>query len=324
MPYPAKTTTNFYVWNPQITQVHTDLGGQNELTETFIVEKRGSTTSSHTEIKFDRADFLLLVDQVVLPDIGMSYNTWNPQATNTGSWHKYARCRGYNLTPLPDGRLQVVTAWSTYYTANPTSVVAHTPFVMLPSSIESQSGTRITELFRTGWTTPPLATVDVSVSDIGGTSTQNTKGTPSNVSVTKVRLRLIKDATVEDMGGALIYFTLNMVGARHKDPVSASAFLGFPTGALYCEGINMVKLEGEFYEVIADFVYDQYYEHDQLPLIDPEGDPIPNAAGNNWQDVRWSRVERPDFDFNEIFYNTLSPVVKNTNTQAHVEKGYWI
>lgn len=327
MTYPAKTTTNFYVWQPSQTQICTDLGGQNELTETFIVEKIGSTTSVHTEIQFDRGDFLLMVDEVVLPDIGMLYGTWNPQANLTGSWHEYARCRGYNITPLPDGRVQIVTQWSTQYTADPASVIAHTPVVILPASIEAQSGTRTMELYRTNWTTGPLATVDKSASDIGGTATAiGRKGIPIEVPMMKIRVRLVKDASVAgaEMDTAIIYFALNMVGARHKDAVGALDFLGFPTGALWCEGINIVKLEGEFYEVIADFVFDKYYEHEQVPEFDAAGEPALDNTGTNLADVRWDRLARDDYDFNEIFYATLSPSwTVDQKQKDFCLKGYW-
>lgn len=319
MTYPAKTTTNFYVWQPTISQVHTDLGGQNEISETFVVEKKGSTTSTHTEVQFDRADFKLMVDDVVLPDIGMLYGTWNPDATNTKSWHQYARCRGYTITPLPDGRVQVVTQWSTQYTANPASVVAGTPFMILPCSIEMSTQTRVTELYRQNYTTQPLANVDKSASDIGGTATAKKAGIPIEVNQNRIRVRIVKDATVEDMDVALFYFANAMIGKKND-----ATFLGYGAEELVCQGVTAIKLEGEFYEMTWDLLYDEFYEHDQVPEFDNQGAPVLDATGTNFADVRWNRKDRDDFDFEEIFFDTLAPTVKNTDMLAHIEKGYWV
>jgi hypothetical protein len=324
MTYPAKTTANFYVWQPTQSQTCTDLGGQNEITETFIVEKIGSTTSNHTEIQFDRGDFKLMVDEVILPDIGAVYGVWNPLATDTKSWHYYARCRGYTISPLPDGRVQIVTQWATQYTADPATVVLGLPEVILPASIESQSGTRAMELYRTNWTTGPLATVDKSASDIGGTATaKGRKGIPTEVPMMKIRVRAVKDATLTDITEAIVFFALNMVGCRHKDAVSSADFLGFPTEALWCEGINIVKMEGEFYEIIADFVFDKYYEHEQVPEFDNAGEPALDNTGTNLADVRWDRIHRDTYDFNEIFYHSLSPLVIDQYQKDFALKGYW-
>lgn len=313
------------MWQPTQSQICTDIGGQNEITETFIVEKKGSTTSAHTEIQFDRADFLLMVDEVILPDIGMQYGVWNPLATDTGSWHYFARCRGYTISPLPDGRVQIVTQWTTQYTADPTSVVTHLPEVILPASVEAQSGTRTMELYRTNWTTGPLATVDKSTSDIGGTATAiGRKGIPTEVPMMKIRVRLVKDATLTDITAAVVYFAVNMVGCRHRDSVGSLDFLGFPTNALWCEGINIVKMEGEFFEIIGDFVYDKYYEHDQVPEFDASGEPaLDTATGTNLKDVRWDRLARDEFDFNEIFFKSLGPFVVDQYQKDFALKGYW-
>ena len=266
-----------------------------------------------------------MVDEAILPDIGMVYGTWNTSATATGSWHEWARCRGYTINPLPDGRVQVVTQWTTQYTAVPDSVVAHLPEVILPASVEAQSGSRTMELYRTGWTTGALATVDKSGSDIGGTATaKGRKGIPVEVPQMKIRVRLVKDATLTDITAAIVYFSLNMVGARHKDPVGSLDFLGFPTGALWCEGINIVKLEGEFFEVIADFVFDKYYEHEQVPEFDAAGEPALDSTGTNLIDVRWDRLERDEFDFNEIFFHSLSPWVVDQDQKDFALKGYWL
>jgi hypothetical protein len=328
MPYPAKDTTSFYVWQPSITQTNTDMGSLNEITETFIVEKKGSTTSQHTEVQFDRADFLLLAQEAVTPDIGQYYGIWNPTAVNTGSWHEYARCRGFAIAPLPDGRASITTSWATQYTANPSSVTAEDPIILLPGSIESQSGTRVMELYRTGWTTPPTATVDKSSANIGGTAAaKGRKGIPVEVAQTKIRLRLVKDCTQigADMENVIIYFTLGMVGKRHSATAGAP-FLGFPTQALSCTGINIVKLEGEFYEMVFDFLFDQFYEHEQVPEFNNYGEPALASGGTELADVRWNRMAKDTFDFNEAFFVELNNpgTVISTDQQAHVLKGYWI
>lgn len=323
MTYPARTTTTFYVWQTSYAQTNTDLGGTNEMTETFIVEKRGGTTSNHTEIQFDRNDFYLMAAEAVTPDIGQLYAIWNPDAEDTRSWHKYARCRGFTIAPLPDGRASVSISWSTYYTANPDSVLSEpsVPFQILPGSIEAIAGTREMELYRTNWTTQPSATVDTSAADIGGTAVAfGRRGLPFVVAQTKIRVRLVRDATraYQSMEECMTYLGNNMVGARN----STAAF-GYGIGSLVCLGFNMIKMENEFYEVIAEFMFDFYSDHEQIPTFDAQGEPILNAS-NNVTDVRWTRITRPTFDFNEFFYDTLTPTVINTNQKAHVLKGFWI
>lgn len=323
MTYPARTTTNFRVWQTSYAQTNTDLGGMNEMTETFIIEKVGGTTSNHTEVQFDRDDYYLMAAQAVTPDIGQLYAVWNPDAEDTRSWHKYARCRGFAISPLPDGRASLNVSWSTYYTANPDSVLSEpsVPFVVLPGSIEAVAGTRQMELYRTGWSTQPLGTFDDSGADMGGTAVAfGRRGIPMEVAQTKLRVRLVKDSTRADadMESCIEYFGNNMVGTRN----SAYAF-GFTTGRLVCLGFNVVKMENEFYEIIAEFMFDKFNEHQQVPTFDAQGEPIVNNT-NNVTDVRWKRVARDSFDFNEIFYVSLSPTVINTDQKAHVLKGYWI
>jgi hypothetical protein len=62
-------------------------------------------------------------------------------------------------------------------------------------------------------------------------------------------------------------------------------------------------------------LYDAYYHHEQVPIVDADGKPKRTSAGE-LADVRWKRLPRSSADFNNIFAG-------DTRLKARVEKGYW-
>jgi len=80
---------------------------------------------------------------------------------------------------------------------------------------------------------------------------------------------------------------------------NSAAFLGNPAGSLYCSGATVNHLEGEFFEFVLEFLYDEFYFHSQIVEKDKDGRAKMN--GSDYANVDWRRPVRTGVDFNTIW-----------------------
>lgn len=315
MAVPLKTTTNFNCYL-QSQRVSTgDVGSSNEIIEVWIISPKEGIVRPETQMH------RTLMAENAVPQIGEYYADWwaaYPSIVLSGNWQGEARCRSHEFTTLVDGNVQATFRFQTFWQKRPGD--ANTA-LHLPTTVDVGSSTRTMALFRRNWTTPPIATLDKSAADIGGDAAILGTKEPYDtvVSQARLRVRLVEDAEILPIDGVATIMAL-AVGKRNEE-----IFMGFPVQSLVLESFAINKLEGEFYEFTFDAVFDRYYEHDQIPEMDVDGQPKTNNTGTEFSDVRWQRVERETIDFNTFFAYTdanfgLTP---DPIRQEIAEKGYW-
>lgn len=230
-----------------------------------------------------------------------------PTASASATWQNYLRYRGYSIESLPGSAGALMThTWDTYYCM----VVRPGPlaYYHLPCNIEEASATRTTKLFRTGWTTNPPSASDASA-DIGGSAVMGGgDGMAWPVNQTRIRVRFMQDATAKSMIAQLT--TLQ----NYNNYTNSATFLNCPARTLICEGVSGNWVKNEFYEIVFDFLYDEWYHHEQVPDIAADGRPARTTAGN-LSVVKWKRLPRSSVDFNGIYNG-------DTNLKAIIEAGY--
>lgn len=154
--------------------------------------------------------------------------------------------------------------------------------------------------------TSPSSSLDKSAADIAGIS----KIRDVDVTQIGIRVRLIYDAEDADTVGVIGTMRAAM-GTRNL-----YSFLGFDAGTLLCRGGSVAHIEHEFWEVVFDFIFDEYFGHAQEPQLAVDGRPL---GGATYTDVRWVREARSTADFNDLF--SATDIGKCYKFQCF--KGYW-
>ncbi len=322
-------------YNLYLVGISTSIGnlpeGGSELREEYIVEQDGWVDPEEPTSTFARAYFPEQQDLaeslriMLLPIWGMVYWQWN-LSTSPMHWPMKLQRIDVTAEPAMAGKARVILYWRTMYTIDPCRIRAAAEgfplfydHYYLPMSVEYTPSGRDALIFRRDWTTPPLATLDISVSDIGGTAAilGSKDGFPIEVNQTKIRARLVKDSSVIKKIDAAVYFSL-FTGKKNSD-----IFMGFPIGSLVCDGISIVDLSGEFYELVFDATFDQYYHHSQVATILADQLPATNSTGTELADVKWQRVKRDAVNFNEIFFQTALGTWPDHH-RLYAEKGSWV
>lgn len=230
-----------------------------------------------------------------------------PGGGGSRTWQNYLRYRGYTIESLPGAAGAMMThTWDTYYAM----VVRPGPlaYYHLPANVEDSSISRSTRIYRTAWTVNPPAASSASA-DIGGTALMGGQdGMAFNVGQTRIRLRFMQDSTV-----ASILSTSTRL-SNYTNYTNNATFLNCPAYSLICEGVSVNWVKHEFYEIAFDFLYDEWYHHEQVPDLSSDGRPARTAAGN-LSVVKWKRLPRNAVDFNNIYGG-------DTNLKAIVEQGY--
>jgi hypothetical protein len=244
----------------------------------------------------------------ILPLVGSLF-----PGASSATWENAARFRGYTAEYMDGGKaLRLGLKWTTRYCMDPTLPIAN-PYVsslQLPVSTEYVARTRTINLYRASWTTAPPAASDATGADIGGSSIkQQDQGSTQQVPQIAVRMRIMRDATLASVQAQAATVS-TWIGLRNS-----ATFLGFAANTLIVEGVSVVETQDEFYEVVFEMLYDAYYHHEQVPIVDSDGKPKRTSAGE-LSDVRWKRLPRSSADFNNIFAG-------DTRLKARAEKGYW-
>jgi hypothetical protein len=155
--------------------------------------------------------------------------------------------------------------------------------------------------------TAPDPAVDRSVADIGGIQVV----TEIDVRQINYKLRMYIDAdsiSTRDVAT----FAGAYVGHRNSD-----TFFGNAPNTMICDGVAINHLEGEYWELVIDYLYDEYSFHSQEPALAPDGKPL--VITGKYSDVRWVREKRSALAFNDIW--PVGDLGKSLKFQAW--KGSW-
>lgn len=275
------------------------IGQPSTITQVLIVEKKAGAS-------FDLAkDVSTMLTENVLPELNEQYNVSSPGVRD---WAQNATCRGYDYEHISNAKARFTIKYATLVSIDPV-VVSGQEFA-LPASTDYQSMLRTTKIFREGYTTnPPTTSSNSTTADIGGTNVQGTRGGRDiQVPQMRVRLRLVQDADTQGISATAA------IVIQYVNRINNAAFLGFPAYSVICEGASLGALEGEFYEVVFDFLYDTFYHHEQVVEMDADG--RPKMSAGNYVRVDWKRFPRAAVDFNDIFST-------NTRQKARAEKGFF-
>jgi hypothetical protein len=163
--------------------------------------------------------------------------------------------------------------------------------------------------------TAASAANDASTADIGGAALGSSRGQNVDIRQVALKLRLIVD---NEIAGQDVDALTGVIQAYTGRKNSAS-FLGYGTGQLVCEGGALNHIEHEFYELVMDYLWDEWYHHDQIPETGADGRPLVAGTPQVPSDVRFRRLARTAVDFNEIF--PVSDIGRSWKYQCF--KGVW-
>ena len=303
------SSTNFE-WTT--TEYQTRVGGLGEesvIEATRIIRRKlvGATPTDFINIVVDEE---LMITEEVLPLRDQVFENTPPAGM---SWQQFARYRGHTLTYAEDRKSVIARMrWTTMAVTDPTST--ETMLYMLPAQVEYVARTRMSKIYRTGWSVSPPAGSDASA-DIGGTAMAGGfQGTDFPVGQVAIRMRFLQDASSISMLTAATTLTTYM-GNRNAD-----TFLGCAAGSLICEGVSLAKTGNgmEYYEVIFEFLYDRWNHHEQVPTFAEDGNPKMNASVGP-AEVKWKRLPRTAATFGNIFGNPTP----NAQLKKVTETGWW-
>jgi hypothetical protein len=322
--YTCSTTTATYErWFVESNEKYNDLGATQEIIQTYIIRRLDDTV-----VNYNGDDLNKMIVEGAIPAVGDLYINWDA-SSQKGMWQSLARCRSIDFQTIDAvGRVRVTILWTcmaatdpktiTYLGTNPYDPTKNVNY--LPASMEYQASLRTTKVWKTGWTTQPPgvnasnAPVDITAADIGGTTVKELEtGLEYVVPQNRMRLRIVRDGTVAKMVDQWDVVK-TYIGKIHAG--TADTFFKFDPGTIICEGVSMVKLDHEYYEVVFDFLWDAFNHHDQVVTFEAWGDPKLQGNTLNLERVDWQRLPRAAANFNNIFTN--EPELKKI-----IERGYW-
>lgn len=320
-PHAFTETTSYQVYFISSVAKMADLGGESEIVQVYLLRRHDDAV-----IDYNAQDFSNMNDEAAIPLIGSLFSDWQSSSDHGAGWQALARCRSYIFETVNPGRCKVTITWTTMAAGDPKTFATWTSGtnpvqMLLPSSVEYQASTRSDKVWRVGsassspvMTLPPPAS-DKTTVDIGGAAINYKEGVDVQVPQVRFRMRLMRDASIAPMKDQFAIVT------SYLNKMNSAIFFDFPIGSMICEGVNMVKLENEYYEVIFDFLYDANYFHSQVPEMEPWGD-VAITAGTppTIKRVDWKRHIYTTTDFNAIFTASASDIA----LKAYLEQGFWL
>lgn len=291
-----KTSAKFQAFRRRCTISQGDIFDVHTIAEQWIVKSVGSTPAAPIAFPADINQILSDTSSggPVIPSIGYPYGTGT-------SWQDSCRLRSINWSQ--EGTSAVADLqWSTryFYTdvakglapnveaiGNATVLAAG---LFLPAQAVPVIRTRSTKLLRDNpGMTGPNASNDKTGNDIGGI----VKRTNADAVQVGIRMRLIIDAE------SLSIDAVTGIVQAYAGKKNSHAFMGYGVGNLICGGGSVNHLENEFWEVVMEYLYDEYFHHSQEAEIGADGRPLMN--GTNYANVQWVRQARGAVNFNDIF-----------------------
>lgn len=328
MATPIKSTTNFKCYLQGTSFSTGDYSDNpNGVTEVWLIEKKTGVEGAQPKLD-PELDWETLVAENAIPNFGELYSDWvagrSPaQSIDSALWWSRSYCISIELTKTKEGRCQGTFAFSSRAKGRPSSIAGAATTLHDTPVVEYVGGQRETEIFRQNGASSvaaPPSGLDKSTSDIGGDATNpgGKNGIPTVVPQMKIRVRRQLDVNINGGISSIANYFAAWIGTRNN-----ATFLNLAANSVVMEGMNIVKLEGPYYEVVWDFLYDAYFEHSQIPELDRDNVPKMNATGTNYSDVRWQRVSRGTQNHNGIFFVSSTYGTADTTMKGFAEKGYW-
>lgn len=299
-----------------------DIWDIQTLTETYYIQRVNGANLKHEDIA--AIQFETGAGAPVIPRIGANFQY--PAGGLGSTLFELMICRSHQWSQ-PEGRgMQCTVNYSTrYFETNAAkglasgatdigSATALTRGYFLPCETLPVFMSRNIKLYRDNPSmTGPSPGLDISTADIGGSA----KELDQDVAQVGLKVRMVVDAVSMPMvgtgsGNGIIDRISGNLGKKNS-----AAFLGYGVGNLVCTGATINHLEGEFYELAIEFLFDEYFHHSQIVKKATDGRPEQN--GTNFLEVKWSRPVRGGADFHAIFPS--SDVGKSQRYQAYA--GRW-
>ena len=165
--------------------------------------------------------------------------------------------------------------------------------------------------------TGPSPGLDISTADIGGSE----KLIDQDVRQVGMKLRLVFDCYATPILASsavtgMLDKVTSLLGTKNQ-----YTFLGYGAGNLVATGASINHLEGEFYELVLETLYDEYFHHSQFAVNASDGRPDMTTSGGvgKYKTVYWARPVRTQADFNSIW--PANDIGKNQKYQAYT--GRW-
>jgi hypothetical protein len=315
MATPVKTTSNFncYLIGTQIS--HPDYEEPETIVETWQIKVKESAFSIvNPEVVYEG-----LVDENAVPAWGETFTSWcsgrSPAMTPAYGWGD-AYCIGVEYSKNKDGSVIAQISFSNRKKQTNTQTGATQNY--FPVSVEAASQQRETVLFKRNWAAGPPSGSDQSAAISGDNIASNPRdGMPYYINQVRYRVRRAFDSKTHSLMDVTNHFSAH-VGKRNE-----LTFMNNLVGSMEFEGFNVVKLEGPFYEIVFDFIYDEHNFHSQTVGLAPDGLPTTDATGLNPTDVRWTRPTKLYFDFNTVCWTTTLGTA-DANLKAIMQRGYWV
>jgi hypothetical protein len=286
------------------------IGGESTIDVTRVISRNdGAAIVVDTEMS-------TMISEGHLPAIDLLYVS-TPVTGMT--WEATARCRNVSLKQNGNKAVTASISYSTLWVQSPVGA-ATTVNLALPSSIEFMTRTRMTTVYRTGWS---VAVSNTNASaDIGGTNIAGgTQGITMSVPQIVMRMRFTNDSSDVPMSDAAT--NLSNYAGRLNSSTFITDFGGgsgtpFPEGSVLCEGVSIQKTAHEYYDITFEFVADNWYHLEQVATFDAKGQvKLDTSASAGAVEVKWKRMERGTANFNAI-YSGITALKKFTET------GWWM
>jgi hypothetical protein len=314
-------TTLFQLSRLSVSVSEGTIDGQSRITERWFVAKKpvaGVITPFVLPYDIDalRADVTGTTPPPI-PNIGTPYPD-GPGST-AEHWQTYALLRSANWEHASGGASCTLEYTTRYFWTKVAKGMAPGSEVLanatkqdegafLHASVTPTIRTRSMQQLRDNPSmTAPNASNDKSGTDIDG----DPKRKSTDVRQVALRLRLVIDcesAGIDELTGIIQAY----VGKKNT-----AQFLGYGAGQLVCDGGSISQLEFEFFEIVMDYVWDEYYHHSQVPEVGADGRAL--MIGADYADVRWAREVRSGVNFNDIW--PIAPLGQSYKYQAY--KGVW-
>ena len=317
------STTNFQASRLSVSVSEGTIDGQSRITERWFVQRKpAGTPAVYTpfvlpyDIDAFRADF-------VAPAVSPCPNIATPYPDGPGAtaekWQPYALLRSVNWEHASGGATFTLEYTTRYFWTKvakgmaPTeelisNATTQTEGAFLHASVTPTIRTRSMQQLRDNPSmTAPNASNNKSSTDIQG----DPKRKSVDVRQVNLRLRLVIDcesSSIDELTGII----QDYVGKKNT-----ALFLGYGAGQLVCDGGSISNLEYEMYEIVMDYLWDEYYHHSQVPEVGADGRAL--MIGADYADVRWTREVRTGVDFNDIW--PAAPLGQSYKYQAF--KGTW-
>lgn len=318
-----KSTTNWEGSRIACEMSEGSIGEASTIVERWMVHRKRSLGAGFTPANIPYDVDAMRADGVnpVIPRIGTAYPT-APGAT----WEDACGLRNVSFSSAPRGMIATLQYSTRYFYATNAKGIAQTTESLasattlpaglyLPCKVLSTVRNRSVLAYRSNpGMTSASAALDASTSDIGGAALGGGRGQQIEVKQVVLKLRMTIDCEIGGQDVDAITGIIQQYGGKKN----SAQFLGYGAGQLVCEGGSLNHLEHEFYELVMDYLYDEWYHHEQVPQTGADGRPL--MAANAPSDVRFRRLARTGVDFNQIF--PVSDLGRSYKYQAF--KGTWM